>query len=212
MNHGTLRRKDYDPRHIPDDLRVEAEKEHLDLQEQFNLYQQGDHSFRTIKWLSIKLGRLLYTIRSNIKHGEKTPKGPDLAKVKRDMQVCQSANPLLNLILDLVFDSASERLAIYGTLAPNEPNEVILKDMKGEWIDGKVRGNLSQVGGLPIFEWNTSADEITVKVFCSDDLPSHLARIDSFEGNDYERILVPITLEDNTFTIANIYNAAFAQQ
>ena len=208
MSHDILRENNYDPFDITRDLEEKSQTIHSRLLNDFVDYEQGNRSYNKTKWLLTNLAKLLYVVRSNIAHGEKTPKGPDLQKVKRDEKVCQAVNPLLELIINLVFNNPSTRLAVYGTLAPNEPNESILKVMKGDWIDGKVKGHIYKVEDLPNFKWDTSADEIRVKLFCSNELPENLARIDRFEGSNYKRILIPAKLEDNSFTVANIYESA----
>lgn len=208
MSHEVLRRNNYDPFDISEDLQKEAQNIHLKLLKAFTNYEQENRNHGTTKWLLINLAKLLYVVRSNIAHGEKTPKGPDLQKVKRDEKVCQATNPLLELIINLVFDNPSTRLAVYGTLAPNEPNESVLNEIKGDWINGKVTGHIYKAADLPNFEWDTSADEITVKIFCSDELPKNLEKIDRFEGSNYKRILIPVRLADDSFTVANIYESA----
>ncbi len=82
--------------------------------------------------------------------------------------------------------------------------------MKGDWITGKVTGHIYKVEELPNFEWDTSGDEVTVKLFCSDELPEHLPEVDRFEGSNYRRILIPVIIEDGSFTVANIYESASA--
>ena len=42
--------------------------------------------------------------------------------------------------------TAEHRLAVYGTLAPGEPNHHQMDGMTGEWIPGVVRGRLFMVG------------------------------------------------------------------
>lgn len=171
MNHDTLRRNRYDPNNILPELQAEAQLEHSKLADQFVRYKNGDRRPRTVEGLLKNLVKLLYVVRSNMAHGEKTSRGPDLQKVKRDEKVCQATNPLLELIFDLVFDNPSARLAIYGTLAPGQPNESILSGMTGDWVEGRVKGHVYQAASLPIFEWDTSAEEIPVKLFSSKELP-----------------------------------------
>lgn len=209
MDHGTLRRHRYDPNNIPRELKEEAQREHSRLSDQFVRYEDESRDPRAIKRLLIELAKLLYVIRSNIAHGEKTTNGSDYQKVKRDEQVCQATSPLLELIVDLIFDSPSTRLAVYGTLAPGQPNESVLSRMRGSWIEGNVKGHVYPVAGLPVFEWNTNAEKIPIKLLDSRELPKNLSSIDKFEGSGYKRILIPVSLENNASTVANIYESAF---
>ena len=40
----------------------------------------------------------------------------------------------------------TERLFVYGTLGPNRPNEHILADIGGSWLNATVTGILQQKG------------------------------------------------------------------
>ncbi|MGK7913313.1 MAG: gamma-glutamylcyclotransferase [Synechococcus sp.] len=108
--------------------------------------------------------------------------------------------------------SPSTRLAVYGTLAPGEENDWVLKSLQGQWSDGCVRGNLfppgSWGGGIeyPGFEWEADGKPVAVKVFKYADLSTDWERLDAFEGNKYQRILVPVESESGTIQIANLYS------
>ena len=41
-------------------------------------------------------------------------------------------------------------LFVYGTLAPGEPNEHILKDVEGVWLEASVTGKLYQMAGVQL--------------------------------------------------------------
>jgi gamma-glutamylcyclotransferase (GGCT)/AIG2-like uncharacterized protein YtfP len=89
-------------------------------------------------------------------------------------------------------ESSERRLAVYGTLAPGQPNHQQLAELKGEWRAGKVRGRLLSEGwgaamGYPGLILDANADEVNVQVFESADLPQHWARLDAFEGDGYRR-------------------------
>ncbi|MEE3718862.1 gamma-glutamylcyclotransferase [Tumidithrix elongata RA019] len=112
--------------------------------------------------------------------------------------------------IDLLFDFPSQRLAVYGTLAPGESNHHILKPILGKWYDGfSVYGNLTTYKGYPFLlldqiDLKTAQPNIKIKLFSSSDLPTHFDRIDAFEGEDYQRVLIPI-FDAAGFAIANIY-------
>lgn len=209
MNYEVLRRNSYDPTNISKELKRKSQERHTKLVDSFSSYQQKRWKRQTIDELDelLKdLAKLLYVVRSNNAHGEKTPRGPDWQKVKRDQTVCQAINPLLELIIDLIFAQPSTRLAVYGTLAPNKPNESVLSNLKGDWINGKVNGLIEQVENLPSFKWVSNDREIEIQLFCSEELPKSWSKIDRFEGGNHRRILVPVKLENNVFTVANIYS------
>lgn len=108
--------------------------------------------------------------------------------------------------------SADRRLAVYGTLAPGEPNHHHLSELPGHWRPGTVTGELVQVGwgadlGYPALRWSADAGEVAVQLFASEALPAHWARLDEFEGGQYLRILVPVRMADGTLEVANLYAA-----
>lgn len=89
------------------------------------------------------------------------------------------------------------RLAVYGTLAPGQPNHHVIAGAGGAWLDGAVRGRL-QTGdrgsalGFPGLIPDLSADVVPVKLLVSDGLPSHWAALDEFEGADYARVPIKV--------------------
>jgi len=88
------------------------------------------------------------------------------------------------------FESA---LAVYGTLQPGGPNEHMLKQLKGTWIDGQVVGKLEQAGwgaqvGFPGIRLTDKGDVVPVKLFVSKDLKEFWPTLDSFEGAEYSRV------------------------
>jgi len=109
--------------------------------------------------------------------------------------------------------SAQHRLAVYGTLAPGEPNHHHLSDLAGEWIaGGTVTGTLESLGwgadmGYPALRWSASGDEVAVRLFVCAELPAHWPRLDEFEGDQYLRMLVPVRFADGRIEVANLYAA-----
>jgi 4'-phosphopantetheinyl transferase len=103
----------------------------------------------------------------------------------------------------------ARRLAVYGTLAPGKSNHGQLAGLSGKWSQGTVRGTLRPAGwglthGFPGLIWNPSGDRVAVQVFDSQDLERHWDRLDAFEGEDYQRLLVPVE-QDGSLVVANIY-------
>ena len=103
-----------------------------------------------------------------------------------------------------------KRLAVYGTLAPGRENHWVIEGLRGTWTQGTVRGHLHQEGwgatrGYPAMKFDASGPEIQVQVFESDDLPSHWVRIDEFEGREYRRTVVPVSLADGKVKSCYIY-------
>ena len=94
-------------------------------------------------------------------------------------------------------DAALERLATYGTLAPGRPNHDQLDGLEGRWLKGHVAGMLLDAGwgaslGYPALVLDPAGSAIGVDVFESADLPAHWARLDTFEGPGYERVVTTV--------------------
>ena len=99
--------------------------------------------------------------------------------------------------------SADTRLAVYGSLAPGRGNHRELAGLAGEWRDGRVRGWLVESGwgaaqGYPGLRPDPEGPEVDVQVLISPDLPGNWQRLDAFEGEEYERVVVTVDKHANT--------------
>jgi len=208
MNHNTLRRRGYRPdREIKPRLVKEATDEHRQLVNAYRSYKENSSDDTKERFLK-KTAQLLYIVRSNIAHGEKTPYGPDLKKAERDEKVSGVVIPVLLKLLELIFDKPDQKLIVYGTLAPDAHNERLLEDIAGTWQDCKIRGKIIQCHGLKYFKWFPNAGEIDAKMFVSESLSDKLPSIDQFEGEDYHRILIPAKVGKH-LVVANIYEGKY---
>jgi gamma-glutamylcyclotransferase (GGCT)/AIG2-like uncharacterized protein YtfP len=109
--------------------------------------------------------------------------------------------------------SMTERLFVYGTLAPGRPNAHMLADVPGRWQPAVVRGRLLAEGwgaaiGYPAIVLDEQGDEVRGLVFSSDALAAHWARLDDFEGEGYERVPTSARLDDGTVVEAYVYALA----
>lgn len=114
----------------------------------------------------------------------------------------------------------SRTLAVYGTLAPGEPNHHVAAPLGGEWTQGVIEGDLHPVGwgatlGYPAFVPRVTGTAVAAHVLVADTLPAAWPRLDRFEGPGYRRILVPVFTpgppdERRLLTVANLYAAADA--
>lgn len=121
--------------------------------------------------------------------------------------------------LDVLFRT-SHTLAVYGTLAPGQPNHHVVAPLGGEWTDGLIEGDLISVGwgttlGYPAFRPRVGGAAVAVQVLTSPMLATAWPTLDRFEGSDYRRILVPVFRpgladERRLYTVANLYAAAEA--
>ena len=205
MNHNTLMSENYDPFSITESIRNKASKDHRQLLDVWHRHNDGP-SDSVLRELLAKLAQLMFIVRCNIAHSEKTPNGPDLAKAERDHLVSQTTSKVIEELFDILFERPSQRLAVYGTLAPGQPNASQLGGLDGEWCEGVVEGDIEERNGLPQFRWRLGGTQNAIRVFRSAQLCDHFARLDRFEGPEYWRILVPVVVDGRTF-VMNIYEA-----
>ena len=103
-----------------------------------------------------------------------------------------------------------ERLFVYGSLAPGQPNEHVLGEIDGSWEVTTVTGTLRQEGwgaeiGYPGIDLDEGGDEIQGYLFSSEKLSDYWAKLDEFEGAAYERVLTVVKLSDDRRVDAYIY-------
>ena len=204
MNHDKLLKLRYDPFNITEDVRKEASDEHRQLANAFARFSKAPNDISMKEALLKKTAQLIYVVRSNIAHSEKTPQGPDLAKSERDRVVSEVTARLIEDLFDILFDRPSHRLAVYGTLAPDGANASQLAGLDGQWQDGTVTGVVEEPDGFLEFHWTLDAKSIPVKVLSASKLEAQYDRLDRFERPRYQRILVPI-LADGQISVCNIY-------
>jgi gamma-glutamylcyclotransferase (GGCT)/AIG2-like uncharacterized protein YtfP len=125
--------------------------------------------------------------------------------------------------LDALFRT-SHTLAVYGTLAPGQPNHHVVAPWGGEWSDGLIEGDLLPVGwgaalGYPGFHPRVGGAAVAVQVLTAPSLATAWPTLDRFEGSEYQRILVPVFSteprpgqagERRLSTVANLYAATEA--
>ena len=127
-----------------------------------------------------------------------------LAKAEPDKAPGALVIPVQSLLLNLLLDRPDERLVIYGTLAPGQPNHNVIEDLRGVYGDCSVHGRIKEVDGLPYFTWAPSAAARRAVLFSSRQLPDAWVDLDLFEGDGYKRRLIPATVGDQV-AVASIY-------
>ncbi len=95
--------------------------------------------------------------------------------------------------------SVEHRLCVYGSLAPGKSNHHQMDGMTGTWTPGTARGHLHNAGwgtdqGFPGLTPDPAGPEVAIQLFTSADLPAHWARLDTFEGEDYRRVEIAVTV------------------
>jgi gamma-glutamylcyclotransferase (GGCT)/AIG2-like uncharacterized protein YtfP len=105
----------------------------------------------------------------------------------------------------------NNKLFVYGTLAPGQPNHSVLKPLGGDWQRATLKGTLYDQGwgadqGCPGIVPSDEGDNVEGYVFTSDALPQFWAQLDAFEGDEYQRTAVTVTLsQDNSKVDAYVY-------
>jgi gamma-glutamylcyclotransferase (GGCT)/AIG2-like uncharacterized protein YtfP len=127
-------------------------------------------------------------------------------RVARFRRAAGAVAPVLTEADEALLDFPSTRLAVYGTLAPGQPNHYVIAGLGGRWAEGSVDGVVRTVAGYPAFTWETGAGPVRVQVLESRRLPRHWPRIDAFEGPLYRCILVPVPTAEGV-RVAFIYDA-----
>ncbi len=126
----------------------------------------------------------------------------------RDSESAQLAD--LEAYFDLYFNACC-KLAVYGSLAPGQPNHQIVASIQGIWEGELVaHGEFLQQGwgaelGYPALRLSATGVEAPVQLLVSEQLPQHWPWLDKFEGPDYQRALAPIYRAGSLVTVANLY-------
>lgn len=205
LNHDTLRRREHRPGAPMDDrLAKEASEEHRKLETALTTYA-SEPSQEVAERVVKRMAELLYVVRSNIAHGEKTPYGPDHQKAERDSRVCAVIAPLQALVLSLLLDQPDSKLLVYGTLAPGGANHSVLSSVSGRWVKCTTWGQLDNRNGLPLLQWAPGGPPVSAQLLVSPELKQNWERLDRFEGSAYRRHLVVAVTEDGV-TVANCYS------
>jgi gamma-glutamylcyclotransferase (GGCT)/AIG2-like uncharacterized protein YtfP len=108
---------------------------------------------------------------------------------------------------------ASERLIVYGSLAPGRENHHELATLGGEWTYGWIRGELLSHGwgaqlGYRALRWRPDGERVEAWLLCSPGLPAEWARLDAFEGAAYQRQLAPFETDVGVVAVGYVYGAA----
>lgn len=103
-----------------------------------------------------------------------------------------------------------DKLFVYGSLQPGGKNEHILKNIKGEWKPGFVKGKLLKRGwgsaiGYPGLILDENEGKVKGYVFSSEKLNDFWEYLDKFEGEEYERKITSVNLESGEKVDAYVY-------
>jgi gamma-glutamylcyclotransferase (GGCT)/AIG2-like uncharacterized protein YtfP len=103
-----------------------------------------------------------------------------------------------------------ERLFVYGTLAPGEKNFHLVENINGHWESATCVGRIfTQTKGahvgLPCFELRIDGERVDGKILSSTELIHHWGMLDKFEGELYQRRLIPVRTEQGEELEAYVY-------
>lgn len=105
------------------------------------------------------------------------------------------------------------RLFVYGTLAPGQPNEHVVSGLNGTWLAGSVKGELKQIGwganmGYPGLVLNHQGAQIHGLVLTTDKLADFWGELDAFEGEEYQRVITSVLMDTGEAIEAYVYALA----
>ena len=103
-------------------------------------------------------------------------------------------------------------LIVYGSLGPGGPNHHQLASLDGTWTAGWVTGELVSAGwgaeiGYPALVWSANGPRVPAWLLRSAMLPGAWERLDTLEGAEYRRIVVPFHSEEGVVAQGYLYAA-----
>ncbi|MGA9754381.1 MAG: hypothetical protein WBV23_04485 [Desulfobaccales bacterium] len=102
------------------------------------------------------------------------------------------------------------KLIVYGSLAPGGSNAFILGGLVGEWYPCLIRGHLGAYRGFKSFRYDPNGPEHTAWLLSSADLPRVISELDDFEGEEYERSIIPARVGDR-WVMAQVYEGRYCE-
>lgn len=191
---------------IPNEDQARARASHEALARRFERWV-GQPNSRNRRGALDALADVLWTIRSNLMHGEKTPVGPDPMRSERNRLVGSAAHDVLEDLMDAVLQHPSRRLVVYGTLVPGGSNHEMVAHVQGQWRQVVIGGQLGTVEGVPAFRRLSDGPAQPVELLESDDLVDLWPALDEFEGLRYRRILIEFQ-DGDILGVGNVYEYA----
>jgi gamma-glutamylcyclotransferase (GGCT)/AIG2-like uncharacterized protein YtfP len=105
-------------------------------------------------------------------------------------------------------DSPETRLIVYGSLAPGEVNAFMLADLPGEWRPCRIRGRMGVFLDFKSFCYDPQGPEHPAWLLVSAALPRIIPELDDFEGEAYERRIIPARV-DGRWVMAQVYEGRY---
>ena len=101
-------------------------------------------------------------------------------------------------------DDPETRLIVYGSLAPGGSNAFMLAGLLGEWRPCRIRGRMGAYRGFKSFRYDPEGPEHPAWLLASAELPRVISELDDFEGEEYERRIIPARVNDH-WVMAQVY-------
>jgi len=111
------------------------------------------------------------------------------------------------LALDF-FEPPEHRLIVYGSLAPGEVNNFVLAGLEGDWERCVIQGHMGRYKGFKVFKYDPQGETYPAWLFSSPLLPPKFPELDDFEGEEYQRIIIPALVSDRLI-LAYIYQGKY---
>jgi hypothetical protein len=106
-------------------------------------------------------------------------------------------------------DNPETRLVVYGSLAPGGANAFLLAGYVGEWHRCYIRGHMGEYRGFKSFRYDPQGPEHAAWLLMSEELPRGLPDLDDFEGEEYQRVIIPARVGE-TYIMAQVYEGKYA--
>lgn len=106
----------------------------------------------------------------------------------------------------------TQRLFVYGAMAPGRPHAHVLATVPGTWELAAVRGKLlpqgrSDANGGTAIVIDEGGPEVHGMLFTSDVLAEHWERLDRIKGDGLERVLTSVKRQSGATAPAYVYAA-----
>ena len=101
-------------------------------------------------------------------------------------------------------DNPETRLIVYGSLAPGGANAFMLAGLVGEWRPCRIRGRMGAYLGFKSFRYDPQGPEHPAWLLVSAELPRIIPELDDFEGEAYERRIIPARVNGG-WVMAQVY-------
>jgi hypothetical protein len=106
-------------------------------------------------------------------------------------------------------DNPETRLIVYGSLAPGGVNAFMLAGLVGGGDPCRIRGRMGAYLGFKSFRYDPQGREHPAWLFSSADLPRIIPELDDFEGEAYERRIIPARVSGR-WVMAQVYAGKYS--